>query len=365
MANITVPAALRVKRITWTHETPAQINRSAYTGKRSAVASPWHQIRRAEVELVPSIGEANFRPIRAFLASLRGSLNTFQLPAVENAQHTLGVLNASVVADIGTTVAASPLGASWYRTTKTGGTNGAWDADAVTSVAMTADFTIIVKDAGGVGGFMMGCDVAPLTGSSYSTIDRAISWASGSTLQFLENGGAVGSAGFTLSTDYIILQRVGSAIKVYRNTVASVSGATLLYTFTPSSSTMYFDSSLNPSSASFDAFVLYTQSVPTVSVAGAQGANSLTLAGAPSTLTAGMMATVTLPSGNKQLLLLTSDISGGVITFEPALREAVSVGALVDTAAPTCQVALADPKITYSVEPGQLYSASFAVEEVF
>jgi hypothetical protein len=89
MAIIALPATTRfARKIEWTLDRPAQVNRSGWTGRRQVVANPWHGMWRAQVELVPIIGEANVRPTRAFLAKLKGQINTFLLPAVEGDQHS-------------------------------------------------------------------------------------------------------------------------------------------------------------------------------------------------------------------------------------------------------------------------------------
>lgn len=193
MAIITAPA-FALKQVDWTLDRPAQINRSAYTGTRTVVANPWHGIWRAKVTLRTEQGEAAIRTLRGFFASLKGQINTFQLTAVETAQHGSGTSTAAAI--------------------------------------------------------------------------------------------------------------------------------------------------------------------------GAQGATTITLNNTPP-LTAGMLATVTLPSGNLQMVMLTAAIAGSVITFEPPLREAIAIGALVDTANPTCLVALASSAFGWGVSNWRRYDIGFDVEEAF
>lgn len=103
----------------------------------------------------------------------------------------------------------------------------------------------------------------------------------------------------------------------------------------------------------------------TVSSGGAQGATTLVMA-ASRTVTAGMLATITLPSGNKQLVLITVSSSGTTLTFEPPLRESAAVGAAVGLANPVCQVALSDSSFKWSVGNWRRYTMDgIAVEEAF
>jgi hypothetical protein len=189
-----MPATVRLRHIEWQLDRPAQINVSAYTGSRKVVANPWHGKWTAKVQLAAIQGEANVLTWRSFFAKLKGSINTFQLPATEAAQH----------------------------------------------------------------------------GSGTST----------------------------------------------------------------------------------------------VSSGGAQGATTMVLNNTPP-LVAGMMATVTLPSGNKQLLLLTADISGSTITFEPPMRETASVGAVVDSVNPFALVCLSDSSFGWSLDPARMYNIGFDVVEAF
>jgi hypothetical protein len=89
MAIVTWPA-LRIRSIVATLSRPSQVNRSTYTGARSVAANPWHGKWSFKVQLAPIVGETNFLPVRAFLASLRGATNTFRLPATEGGQAGFG-----------------------------------------------------------------------------------------------------------------------------------------------------------------------------------------------------------------------------------------------------------------------------------
>ena len=103
---------------------------------------------------------------------------------------------------------------------------------------------------------------------------------------------------------------------------------------------------------------------PTLTSNAAQGATTAVLTGAAA-LTAGMYATFPLPSGNKQMVMLTLDISGSTITFEPPLREAVASSTTIETMNPYVLVALADSRVRYTLDPARLYNVSLDLEEAF
>lgn len=87
MAIIAFPTGARIKGVRWALDRPAQVNRSAWTGRRQVVATPGHARWSAEVELAPIVGEGSMLAWRAFLAGLKGQVNTFRLVAVERDQH--------------------------------------------------------------------------------------------------------------------------------------------------------------------------------------------------------------------------------------------------------------------------------------
>lgn len=86
MAIVPFPPGAEIKRIQWTLDRPAQVNRSGWTGARQVVTQPGSALWRASFELRPLIGQAAVLRWRAFLASLKGPINTFRLPAVEASQ---------------------------------------------------------------------------------------------------------------------------------------------------------------------------------------------------------------------------------------------------------------------------------------
>jgi hypothetical protein len=79
---------LPIHSIQWTLDQPAQVNVSSWTGKRTAMADVWHGKWRAHVELATQQGESGAAPYIAFLAKVRGSLNTFKIAATAGAQNS-------------------------------------------------------------------------------------------------------------------------------------------------------------------------------------------------------------------------------------------------------------------------------------
>jgi hypothetical protein len=352
------------RHIEWEPDAPAQINRSGYTGKRSAVTNPWHVIRRGRAQLVPIIGEANVRPWRAFFAALKGQTVCFMLPATEGPQYSLGLLHATVVNHVNMTVAS--LGGSVYRATKSGGVSGTFDADVVSSESFSGDAWVRVQPKQAPSRFLIGFNADPLTDSNYLGIDRALFFHADGTVYFFESSVQVAHFGAYNTSDFWFVRRASSGVvTVWNGASTDIGSATLVYTATSLSGSVFLDSSFANASDQADIYVEYTTALPTAASGAAQGATSITLSGAPTTLTAGMMATVSLPSGNKQLVILTADIASNVITFEPPLREAISTGAQVDVANPACQVAMASSAFGWSVDPGQQYGIEFDFEEVF
>ncbi len=90
MAIITLPPAVRIKRVEWTVDQPAQVNRSKWTNRRQVVTQPGPALITASADLVVAIGEANALAAEAFLIDLEGPINSFRLALAENAQLPAG-----------------------------------------------------------------------------------------------------------------------------------------------------------------------------------------------------------------------------------------------------------------------------------
>lgn len=109
----------------------------------------------------------------------------------------------------------------------------------------------------------------------------------------------------------------------------------------------------------------HSGSNPTASGAASQGAVTINLSNSGLGLKAGMMVTIALTNGDKQLVMLTGDQAGAAITFEPPIRGGMSSGAAIETITPYAQVALTSPLVAWTAELGPIYSLSFSAEEVF
>lgn len=109
---------------------------------------------------------------------------------------------------------------------------------------------------------------------------------------------------------------------------------------------------------------------PTVRT-GATAGTSVPLQGLPASSTvllAGMMMTVTLPSGHERLVCLTANLTSngsgqGTATFVPELSEAPTAGAAVEIRWPTALVALTAPVTGWDVVAGKRYSFAIEAEE--
>lgn len=89
MALIAVPDGLGFAEAEWTLETPFSDNRSGWTGARRGAGLPGAAHWTAALEFAGvGLGHTAAAPVRAFLASLRGSINSFRVPVARN-QHGL------------------------------------------------------------------------------------------------------------------------------------------------------------------------------------------------------------------------------------------------------------------------------------
>lgn len=68
--------------VEWTFAIPQQKNRSEFTGRTQTIAMPGAEQWRVKATALPQANEAEARLWRAFIASLRGAENTFNMPAL-------------------------------------------------------------------------------------------------------------------------------------------------------------------------------------------------------------------------------------------------------------------------------------------
>ena len=112
MATIALPDS-KFASAQWSLVVPQQINRSEWTGRRQVMVLPGAAYWKVTAAHVVVISEANMLAWRSFFAQLKGSANTFRLPAGEADQHTgsEAAIQASAIAGA-VTVALTGLAAS-------------------------------------------------------------------------------------------------------------------------------------------------------------------------------------------------------------------------------------------------------------
>lgn len=81
MAIIAVPDALAIRRVEWSFDRPAQVNRSGWTMRRQVVQQPGPSLWSATAELAVRCGTDEWLEAEAFLIDLEGAINTFRLEA--------------------------------------------------------------------------------------------------------------------------------------------------------------------------------------------------------------------------------------------------------------------------------------------
>jgi hypothetical protein len=89
MAIITVPEALAIRRVEWSFDRPAQVNRSAWTKRRQVVTQPGPSMWSATAEMAVRVGTDDWLEAEAFLIDLEGQINTFRLEAAARPQTDL------------------------------------------------------------------------------------------------------------------------------------------------------------------------------------------------------------------------------------------------------------------------------------
>lgn len=121
MTTLTLPSRPRISSVEWTLTQPGQVNRSEFTGTRRVVVLATAPRWSAKVKFVQSIGEAQVKALRAFLAALQGQAGQFKLGMCENAQ--VSAAGGAVVVDGGGQTAYTLATRGW----KVGALLGAGD----------------------------------------------------------------------------------------------------------------------------------------------------------------------------------------------------------------------------------------------
>lgn len=320
MAIITWPS-LGIREISWTLDQPAQVNRSAYTGARSVAANPWHGKWSAKVTLATMQGEASFLAARAFFASLQGQVNTFALPATEGPQYVginYPVIDAA--AQGATTLALGNLGSELVTNGTFASTTTGWAASGSTLSVVSGKLR--VTNSGAAQG-LANQDIPVTIGQTYRFYAEAYSGTSSGTAFVTNTTGGLSDYG-----------------------AVSTSGGVVYFTATTNSVRIncVVSSSVSSQYADFDNISLKAVTAPP--------------------LLAGHYATVSLPSGNLQMVMVTANASG-LLKFVPALREAVSPGITPEAINPTCLVALDQSSFSWDVAQWRQYGMSFNVDEAF
>jgi hypothetical protein len=153
MALITAPT-FALAAIEWELDRPAQIN-SDVSNKRT-VDEPLYGKWFARVDLEPVTGESTFAPVRSFLMRCMGCVNSFQLPAVIEAQN----------ANSGVTLAADAA-AGATSITLSGATTALLDGQMVTLADQLLQLT--ADQSGGAITFEPPLRVAATAGAAVET----------------------------------------------------------------------------------------------------------------------------------------------------------------------------------------------------
>lgn len=142
-------------------------------------------------------------------------------------------------------VAVTDLGNLEYELEKTAGTD--WAESARSTTAMAGNFLLRVQPrSSGVGNdAMLGVNTDPLTSDHYNTIDYAIYFNGGTTLDVYENGASpLVITDLYAANDYAFFKRVGSTLTLYLGGTDGTGATNIstLATYTEAG-VLYFDSS--------------------------------------------------------------------------------------------------------------------------
>lgn len=111
MAEITVPNYAGITIGNLDFDEPAQVNRSAWTGKRKVTAQPGAALWFGQMSVIDIATETEEQPWRAFVAGLRGVQNWFRL-YLPCQQHTGAMPTVDTGANAGYTLPLTGLTAS-------------------------------------------------------------------------------------------------------------------------------------------------------------------------------------------------------------------------------------------------------------
>ncbi len=90
-AMTTTAREVAIRRVEWSFDRPAQVNRSKWTMRRQVVQQPGPALWSATAEMAVRIGTDEWLEAEAFLIDLEGAINTFRLEAAAAAQTDLAL----------------------------------------------------------------------------------------------------------------------------------------------------------------------------------------------------------------------------------------------------------------------------------
>ena len=193
----------------------------------------------------------------ADFATTADAVGTYDAAALDMIAAQLAVLNseyaatATILNGANTTV----TGTGPYTVTKSGGTNGVWDAGAVSDAGYIGNAVARIEATSATLVVVAGLSIAPNTDAGYASINRAIYLADaggGHAVIVLESGTTVGSYGtWTAGDVFWVVQGPDGGISYWRG--ATLDTATLLTATAGTLAQLWFDSSVAYSTSAFKA----------------------------------------------------------------------------------------------------------------
>jgi hypothetical protein len=157
-----------------------------------------------------------------------------------------------------TTVTSKEYG--WWTVQKSGGTNGVYDAAAVSATGFSGAFVLAIKPGQLTGLGHIGMNSDPNTNNSNSGIDYG--FVINATTATANNNGTNGSATTIGASHYLFLVRSGTTLTLRYGTSEDYTAATTLQTYTSVSSTLYFDCSISTAGNAYDVRLMDTAAMP-------------------------------------------------------------------------------------------------------
>jgi YD repeat-containing protein len=140
-----------------------------------------------------------------------------------------------------------------YRITKTGGTDGIWDADARSSTRTDGDFVLRLRPAQATKHVIGGVATTPSASAYYTNPDYGLFFLPDGTVHYMEAGNYSYIGATYVAGDNFWLTRVGNTISYYKGaTLEAAIAAGALRTRTGVTGTFHFDSSFHGAGAVMD-----------------------------------------------------------------------------------------------------------------